>query len=122
MARIQAVLRRSGKVQPASLLQVGDLTFDPTNREVTPGSGNAPLTSLTPLEGRLLEYLMLHAGHYLSSDDLIAHVWGPEQASGEMLRQLVKRLRGKIEPDPGAPVYLANLPGMGYGIFAPIEK
>ena len=117
VARIQAVLRRSGKAQPASILKVGELTFDATKREVV--TQDTPAINLTSLEAKLLEYLILHAGHYLSSDDLISHVWGPEQASREMLRQLVKRLRIKIEPDPSIPVYLVNLPGMGYGIFPP---
>lgn len=120
VARIQAVLRRAGKARPASLLQVGDLTFDPNNREVV--IRELPATNLTYLEARLLEYLILHTGHYLSYSDLISHVWGPEQASREMLRQLIKRLRMKIEPDPGPPAYLANLPGMGYGIFPPPDK
>jgi DNA-binding response OmpR family regulator len=36
-----------------------------------------------------------------------------------MLRQLVRRLRGKIEPDPSQPVYIETVPGLGYGLSRP---
>lgn len=115
VARMQAILRRAGKAAPLAMQRVGDLNFDASRREARV-DGNAPV-SLTPLEARLLGYLMLNAGQYLSTDDLIAHVWGPSQGNKEMLRQLVKRLRVKIEHDPASPVYIENLPGLGYGIL-----
>jgi len=37
-----------------------------------------------------------------------------------MLRQLVRRLRGKIEPDPSKPIYIETVPGHGYGLIAPL--
>jgi DNA-binding response OmpR family regulator len=57
---------------------------------------------------------MLNAGHVLTTDDLISDVWGAGGGSSEMLRQLVRRLRAKIENDPTKPYYIQNLPGLGY--------
>jgi DNA-binding response OmpR family regulator len=70
---------------------------------------------LTRLEARLLEYLMLNQGQVLSAENLIDHVWGQEGGNTEMLRQLVRRLRIKIENNPDEPALIKNRPGVGYG-------
>jgi len=88
------------------------LDFNPRLREASLADGTTK--SLTSLESRLLEYLMLNAGQVLTTDDLISDVWGAGGGSPEMLRQLVRRLRTKIEPDPTEPFYIQNLPGLGY--------
>ena len=115
VARIQAVLRRGrGRDQsqrPATLSTDG-LHFNPRLREVH--LTNDTTKSLTSLESRLLEYLMLNPGQVLTTADLISDVWGAGGGSPEMLRQLVRRLRTKIEPDPTEPLFIQNLPGLGY--------
>ena len=114
VARVQAVLRRTGKTTTPDFHTFGDLTLYHERREVQVKQGDRiPLTSL---ENRLLAYLMLHAGHILSYEDIINHIWGPGGGNREMLRQLVRRLRAKIEPEPNASVYIENLPGVGYGL------
>jgi len=113
-ARVQAVMRRfratSGS-EPARF-SVDGLDFNPKLREVTLADDS--LKTLTPLESQLLEALMLNAGQVLTFDELISDVWGPGGGSAEMLRQLVKRLRSKIEADSANPEYIQNLPGLGY--------
>jgi DNA-binding response OmpR family regulator len=115
VARIQAVLRRaratSTPSQPAKFF-IDGLEFNPKLREVHVRNGT--IKKLTPLESRLLEYLMLNAGHVLTFDGLISDVWGAGGGNSEMLRQLVRRLRAKIETDPANPYYIQNLPGLGY--------
>jgi DNA-binding response OmpR family regulator len=74
VARVQAVLRRSARGADSSLLQAGALVLDTDRREVRIQDG-FPI-SLTELENRLLEYLLLHAGHILTIQDLIGHIWG----------------------------------------------
>jgi DNA-binding response OmpR family regulator len=113
VARANAVLRRVGQISTPSILKVENLSFDPHHREVRISDGEA--ISLTPLENRLLEYLMLNAGYVLTTDSIIDYVWGPEGGDRDMLRQLVRRLRGKIEPDPAHPIYISTIPGLGYG-------
>ncbi len=115
VARVNAILRRVGISPAVSKLQVGDLDLDTNQRVVRVGGGL--LVSLTPLENRLLEYLMVNAGQVLTTDAIIDHVWGPSGADRDMLRQLVRRLRAKIEPDPADPAYIITIPGLGYGII-----
>lgn len=113
-ARIQAVMRRfraTSTSHPAKLSADG-LDFNPKLREVAHANGTPK--KLTQLESRLLESLMINAGHALTFDDLISDVWGAGGGRPEMLRQLVKRLRSKIEADPTNPQYIQNLPGLGY--------
>jgi DNA-binding response OmpR family regulator len=115
VARVQAVMRRGRTIEnshPLAQLSIDGLDFNPKLREVSFSSGMTK--SLTSLESRLLEYLMLNAGHVLTTDDLISDVWGASGGSSEMLRQLVRRLRAKIENDPTKPYYIQNLPGLGY--------
>lgn len=117
VARIQAVLRRSGKTAVPGIFHCGDLTLDSGRREVQVSQGQ-PI-SLTPLETRLLRYLMTNAGHVLTADAIITQVWGAEGGDRDMLRQLVRRLRRKIEPDAAHPTYIETVPGLGYGLTPP---
>ena len=115
VARVQAVMRRGRSAENAHLLtklSIDGLKFNPKLREVSLTDGR--VKNLTSLESRLLEYLMLNAGHVLTTNDLISDVWGANGGSSEMLRQLVRRLRAKIEDDPTKPYYIQNLPGLGY--------
>jgi DNA-binding response OmpR family regulator len=114
MARVQAVMRRfhpAGTSSPTKL-SIDGLDFKPKLREVTLSNGTSK--SLTQLESKLLESLMINAGQVLTLDDLISDIWGAAGGSSEMLRQLVRRLRSKIETDSTNPYYIQNLPGLGY--------
>lgn len=117
LARTRAVLRRVANVPPASMRQSGDLTLDLNRREAQVGDGQ-PI-ALTPLEGRLLDYLMVNAGNVVTTEAIIDHVWGPDGADRDMLRQLVRRLRAKLEPDPAQPTYIETVSGIGYGLRCP---
>jgi DNA-binding response OmpR family regulator len=126
VARAQAVLRRAGKTPTPAVRQVGELTLDPSRREMRFGDGEA--IPVTPLESRLLDYLMLNAGHVLTTEAIIEHVWGPDGGDRDMLRQLIHRLRGKItqafqpQVDTGlttTPDYIETVPGLGYGLIIP---
>lgn len=119
VARIHAVLRRAGRTPTLAVRQVGVLTLDPARREVQVAGGD-PI-ALTPLECQLLEFLMLNAGHVLTHNAIIDHVWGPEGADRDMLRQVVHRLRDKIEPDSSEPIYIETVPGLGYGLSGDTE-
>ncbi len=117
VARMQAVMRRShsrSNSRPTTF-SVGGLEFNPKLREVH--FGDEDPKSLTQLESRLLESLMLNSGQALTFDDLISDVWGPGGGTAEMLRQLVRRLRSKVERDPANPHYIQNLPGLGYAFL-----
>jgi DNA-binding response OmpR family regulator len=111
IARIRALLRRAVK-EPQEVLQAGPLTFDAERREVHVGEA-APVR-LTHLETRLLRALMQNPDRVLNNDTLILRVWGPEGATNEMLKQLVYRLRNKLETEAGAPSLIETIPNAGY--------
>jgi DNA-binding response OmpR family regulator len=114
VARIEAVLRRSGRNSHPEQIQAGDLFLDTDRREVRLKDGS--LVNLTALETRLLAYLMLYPDHVLTMQDISSHVWAPGGGDRDMLRQLVRRVRTKIEPDPAHPTYIETVPGKGYGL------
>ncbi|MCD6425836.1 MAG: response regulator transcription factor [Anaerolineales bacterium] len=116
VARVKAILRRSKGKPIKTEIVVGNMTIFPGKREVRIETQQDPV-SLTHLENLLLEYLMINAGQVLTIDMIIDHVWGPSAADRNMLRQLVHRLRVKIEPDPANPVYIQTVPGLGYGLL-----
>lgn len=116
VARVQAVLRRAGQAPGGALLSVSGLTLDRSRNELQ-RPGALPIR-LTPLETALLETLMVNAGRVLTSDTLIDAVWGAEGGDRAMLKQLVYRLRAKVEPDPANPTYVETVPGVGYGFSA----
>lgn len=112
LARLRALLRRSGGDRP-SAIAAGDLVLDAERRAVTV-SGGPPVT-LTALEFRLLQILLANAGRVVAAERLTAHVWGARGPSErQALKQLVHRLRGKIEDEPAAPRRLTTSPGQGY--------
>jgi DNA-binding response OmpR family regulator len=114
VARAQAVLRRAGITPTTGPLVADDLTLDLSRRELY-RSGQL-LAQLTALECRLMEVLMLNSGQVLPADTLITQVWGPAGGDRTMLKQLVHRLRAKIDPDPDVPSYLETVPGVGYAL------
>ena len=104
LARIRALLRRS-RLEAAAPLAAGRVTLDVTEHTVQ--IGTATPVRLTKLELRLLQMLLAHAGRTVNSDHLLVHVWGHRSGGDrQLLKQLVHRLRQKIEADPAAPALL----------------
>ena len=70
---------------------------------------------LTPLEYRVLECLARSAGMIVTQKQLIREAWGPDRLGDTRgLRSYIKKLRQKIEPDPGQPRFLITEVGVGY--------
>ncbi|MBC7983597.1 MAG: response regulator transcription factor [Candidatus Obscuribacterales bacterium] len=112
LARIKALLRRAG-VESSPPMNVGLLKLD-TNEHTVQVGGGAPVR-LTKLELRLLQLLVTNAGHTVSSDRLLMQVWGHKGAGDrQLLKQLVHRVRQKIEIDPAIPQLLQTAAGAGY--------
>ncbi|MCD0485552.1 response regulator transcription factor [Streptacidiphilus sp. ASG 303] len=118
VARIRAVLRRRGEEGgPAAAgdpgaLEAGPVRMDVDRHVVTVDGAKVDL----PLkEFDLLEMLLRNAGRVLTRMQLIDRVWGADYVGDtKTLDVHVKRLRAKIEPDPGAPRYLVTVRGLGY--------
>lgn len=114
LARVKAVLRRSG-MEASGSVAFGGLTLD-TETLVLEGLPQGPVR-LTPLEARLLQLLFAHGGHTVPTERILVHVWG-NRAGGnrQLLKQLVHRLRQKIEADAANPALLKTVPNAGYAI------
>lgn len=70
---------------------------------------------LTPTERRLLVCLARSAGRVLTTEQLLAGVWGAGcRGDARLIQVNISRLRQKIEPDRSRPVYIHTLPGVGY--------
>jgi DNA-binding response OmpR family regulator len=114
LARVRALLRRAGEEKPLPLA-AGDFRLDLEHQAVAVRGGDP--VRLTRLEMRLLQLLLANAGHTLPSERLLAHVWGSRGTGDrQLLKQLVHRLRQKIERDAAAPAYLVTVSGVGYAL------
>lgn len=115
LARVKALLRRAG-MENSAPLAAGRIKLDVEEHTVQVGAGAA--VRLTKLELRLLQMLVANSGHTVSSDRLLMQVWG-HKGSGDrqLLKQLVHRLRQKIEVDPATPQMLQTAPGAGYKLI-----
>jgi DNA-binding response OmpR family regulator len=110
VARTQAVLRRAFPFAPPVGWDRRDL--QPDFRAFSLNQGKS--IHLTPLEGRLFELLLSNPGEVQSYEAIMEHVWGSRRGDRDMLRQLVHRLRNKIESDPANPCRILTVPGRGY--------
>jgi DNA-binding response OmpR family regulator len=58
---------------------------------------------------------MIHPDQILSTETIVERVWGYSgRGDKELVRGLVRRLRGKLEQDPRHPQYIITAPGIGY--------
>ena len=112
LARIKALLRRAG-IENAAPVSVGRLLLDAEEHTVRIDGGE--IVRLTKLELRLLQMLLANVGRTVSSDRLLIQVWGHRNSGDrQLLKQLVHRLRHKIEADPANPQLLQTSAGSGY--------
>ncbi len=116
VARVRAHLRRTslyeGRQVQNGPLQVGAIAIDEGAREVTI---EGKLVQLTPKEFDLLLVLAGAAGRVVERDTLLERVWGESMyLDSRTLDVHIRRLRLKVEPDPGAPIYIMTVPGVGY--------
>lgn len=115
LARVEAVLRRrnSDLLNPSTRLSQGDFTLDPVEHKVFFTDGRS--VELTPLEFRLLYYLMKNAGRILNVGQILNKVWGYDyEGESNLVAVYIRRLRTKIEHDPEHPRYVITMRNLGY--------
>jgi two-component system KDP operon response regulator KdpE len=114
LAKILAWGRRSWTVplDTLNLIKAGKHRLDPARRCLMQPDGSE--VQLTNLEFRLLHVLMSRPGYVFGAEDIVESIWG-EYGSGDqvLLKNVVYRLRRKIEVDPARPLFLQTGPG-GY--------
>ncbi|MFL6138635.1 MAG: response regulator [Frankiaceae bacterium] len=114
VARIHAVLRRRGEPEDSETdaLEAGPVRMD-IDRHVVTVDGDAVQLPLKEFE--LLHLLLRNAGRVLTRGQLIDRVWGSDYVGDtKTLDVHVKRLRAKVERDPGSPRHLLTVRGLGY--------
>jgi len=114
IARIRAVLRRGAEPEELlpSVVAAGPVRMD-VERHTVSVEGHPVAMPLKEFD--LLELLLRNAGRVLTRGQLIDRVWGSDYVGDtKTLDVHVKRLRAKIEPDPGTPKYLVTVRGLGY--------
>ena len=124
VARVQAVLRRAEL--PSALETKGKVSYTDDylsinvfDRRVTI---NGERVRLTPIEFRLLAYLLENASRILTHRQLLEKVWGWEYTDDvDYVRIYISHLRQKIEPDPAKPKYIVTEPGVGYFFQKPAK-
>ena len=96
----------------ARLVHVGD-------ESVGQPAGSRREVRLTPMEFKLLAFLVKHAGKVLTHQMILKEVWGPQHVSDvQYLRVYAGELRKKLESDPTQPRFLITEPGVGYRLAA----
>jgi two-component system KDP operon response regulator KdpE len=114
LARARTALRQAECASVDVLMPYSDgyLTLDLETQQVQVASKRV---NLTPTEYRLLAYLFQHADRVLSLDQILEHVWGWEYGdSPNYVHVYIRRLRQKLEKEPGNPAYLVTQRGVGY--------
>jgi two-component system OmpR family response regulator len=116
VARIRAILRRTGRAEPESRrLVFDDVEMDEDTREVT--RAGQPVT-LTATEYRLLRYFLLHPRSVLSRGQLLDNVWEYDfGGDGRVLETYVSYLRKKL--DAHGPQLIHTVRGIGYALRMP---
>jgi DNA-binding response OmpR family regulator len=114
VARVRAVLRRSGSPgrPTAGVLEFGDLVVDGRRREVRVGGRQI---RMTPKEFDLLYFLASHPGTTFTRTELLEEVWDfAWDGDSSTITVHIRRLRTKLEDDPGRPRHLVTVWGVGY--------
>jgi len=112
LARVRALLRRGGTERPAPL-GAGAIVLDPDLQTVSV-DGAAPVR-LTNLEFKLLQLMVATPNRTVPPERVLRHVWGHRGGDDrQLLKQLVHRVRQKIESNPAEPRYLRTVSGVGY--------
>lgn len=117
LARIKANLRRFERKDeageaPLEVQEFGNLEIDPSRYEVRK---NGQALDLTLREYELLKYLAEREDHVFSREQLLEEVWGYEYYGDiRTVDVTVRRLREKLEDDPGDPKFIMTKRGIGY--------
>jgi two-component system response regulator MtrA len=113
LARVKALLRRTrGHQTLPPTVFVDGLHLDAARRTA---ALHGHVLNLTPIEFKLLYFLALHAGQVFDRAALFREVWGYEPGRDMNLVDVcVRRVRAKIETDPGRPQRLITVRGAGY--------
>ncbi|BAN36387.1 two component transcriptional regulator [Sulfuricella denitrificans skB26] len=111
-ARLRALVRRAQVREGSSLLQVGDLSFNPDTLKVMRGERTI---ELPPIPLKILELLMRQSPRVLSREELERGIWGDSPPDSDALRAHLHILRNAIDKQADKSL-IRTLRGIGYQI------
>lgn len=116
LSRVRAQLRRAyGElaISDSDMLYAGDIVIDRGRGKVLRGDD---VINVTPTELRLLTFLAQHPNQVLSRGQILDAVWGYDSSpdADQVVTVNIRRLREKVELDPGNPALVLTVPGIGY--------
>ncbi len=117
IARVRALLRRAygdlSSASPGQRISFGDIVLDELQFTATKADQVLPLT---PIEFRLLHYLLSHPDRPFSRQALVEALWGYDGTIGSdrAVDVHIRRLRQKLEDDPANPRWIVTVRGLGY--------
>ncbi len=119
VARVDSLYRRvemiskSGAPAPSGEeITLGDFSLNLRRHTLT--KRGKPI-ELTQVEFKIIEYFFTHPGEALDRSDILSRAWGDAYFGEEKIVDVnIRRLRMKIEDDPGAPTHIVTVWGMGY--------
>ena len=115
IARVEAVLRRSKDLTTTPIFHLGKWKIDLSKHQISDEKGIEDDLHLTPLEWKLLEYLLSKAGTLVSQKELLQAVWGNSyENESNYLRLFISQLRKKVEPILQLPCDIITEPGIRY--------
>jgi two-component system KDP operon response regulator KdpE len=120
VARIEAIKRRLEPVErrkTMAIISLGDITIDFKKYQVVIGGEEQYLTRI---EWLLLSELAQCAGRFMTYEELLSRIWGPEYRDDvQLLRTWISRLRGKLGKTPSSSQIIRTIPKVGYIIDMP---
>jgi two-component system copper resistance phosphate regulon response regulator CusR len=117
LARLRALLRRSGELRPAKI-NIADLVLDTAAQSVTRAGRSVTLTAK---EYALLEFLARNAGRVVGRAEIAEHVWDESfDPFSNLIEVYINRVRGKIDADSAKPL-LHTRRGAGYVLGSSAE-
>lgn len=118
LARMRALLRRTGELRPAEIV-VADLVVDTVGQRVS-RAGKA--MTFTAKEYALIEFLARNTGRVVGRAEIAEHVWDEEfDPFSNLIEVYVNRIRRKIDAPPNKPL-LHTRRGAGYLLSAETES
>ena len=117
LARVKTLIKRQKLPEEDLSISSGPLRFGDSLHDVYLGDR---LINLTATEGRILYQLMKNAGRVVTYSGLAETVWGEDYpGASDSLKVYIRRLRSKLEKDPGRPKVILNRAGVGYMLANP---
>lgn len=118
IARVKSQLRRyttlGSVVDNKDIYKTGNLIIDDERKEVTV---DGEVVKLTPVEYKILLFLIQNAGHVFSIETIYEKAWNEPSFNPENTVAVhIRRIREKIEIDPKNPMYLKVVWGVGYKV------